>query len=101
MSDRGYFLTITVLFYVVLFVIFLGVTTFVVYKTNFFDKQSSANLFKFKDFVSAKESVLQDQDSLNFWCTTFFFYDFLDLNPSYNGIYKKTYCEDYAQKRII
>jgi hypothetical protein len=98
-TDKGYILTITTLHYVMIFILFLTLTTFVVYRSINTDKQIVQNSFYYNQFNSG-ESNLPSADEYQ-WCNTFFYYDFTDSDNGYNNLETKIYCEGYSGKRFI
>ena len=99
MNNKGFIITITTLYFVVIFLIFLGLVTFVVYKSVYTDKQIFQESLVYSSFNSADTDVIIA--SSYFWCSRFFYYDADTSNPGYNSLDSKTYCEDYNGKRFI
>ncbi|MCK9544858.1 MAG: hypothetical protein M0R03_22825 [Novosphingobium sp.] len=98
-TDKGYILTITTIHYVMIFILFLTLTTFVVYRSINTDKQIVQNSFYYNQFNSG-ESDLASSDEYK-WCNDFFYYDFTSSDSGYNNLENKTYCEGYSGKRFI
>jgi hypothetical protein len=99
MNNKGYIITITTLYFVVIFLIFLGLVTFVVYKSVYTDKQVFQESLVYSSFNSSDSDVIIASDY--FWCSRFFYYDANTSNSGYNFLDSKIYCEDYNGKRFI
>jgi hypothetical protein len=96
---KGYIFTILTLYFVIIFILFLGFTTYFVYKSSNTDKQLVQNNLNYNKF-----NISQDNISLTDafkWCSKFFYYDANDSTNGYNNLEYKEYCEGYNAKRFI
>lgn len=99
MNNKGYILTISTIFYVVIFILFLSLTTFIVYKSVNTDNQKIQSSYLYTKFNNG-DAVVPITTTYH-WCTEFFYYDANGVNIEYNDVTLKTYCEGYNAKRFI
>jgi len=99
MNNKGFIITITTLYFVVVFLIFLGLATFVVYKSVYTDKQVFQESLVYSNFNNSDPDVVLSTGY--FWCSEFFYYDADTSDSGYNNLTNKTYCEGYNGKRFV
>ncbi len=98
-QNKGYILTITTLHYVMIFILFLTLTTFVVYRSVNTDKQVILNSLNYNEFNSGEGEVTSLAEY--YWCTEYFYYDFTSSYSGYNDLETKVYCEGFDGKRFV
>ncbi len=97
--NKGFIISITTLYYVVLFLSFLAVVIFVYNKPVQTDYQEIQNINSIDDFISYQES---DSDfETDQWCSRHIYYDPNNTNTGYNDLEYKTYCVSYDGKRFV
>jgi hypothetical protein len=99
MNKKGFIITMTTLYYVIIFIIFLSLTTVVVYKSISTDKQMFQSSILYSKFNSGTADDISAVGST--WCTRFFYYDSNKLIDNYNNLDYKIYCEEYHGKRFV
>jgi len=99
MKERGFILTISTFMYVAIFILFLSLTAYMVFKPTVVDSQiikPYLDYYKFNTGDASETNVDQ-----YYWCSKFFYYDASNASSGYNGITEKTYCEGYNAKRFV
>lgn len=96
---KGYIFTILTLYFVIIFILFLGFTTYFFYKSSNTDRLLFQSNLNFNNFNTGKEDVSVPTDFK--WCSMFFYYDANDSSNGYNNLVYKEYCEGYDAKRFI
>lgn len=99
MNRRGFILTISTFMYVAIFILFLSLTSFVIYKSTMTDKQVFQPYLDFVKFNTGQTN--NDLSGQFYWCSKFFYYDALNPADGYNYIVEKRYCEGYNAKRFV
>lgn len=97
--NRGYVFTILTLYFAIIFVLFLGFTTFFIYKSTNSDSSLFSSFLSFNKFNLSSGNITSADNF--YWCSTFFYYDAEKNTVGYNNIDTKTYCEGYNAKRFI
>lgn len=102
MNNRGFVITITTLFFVMLFMLFLSFTTSVTQKPIHTDAQMFDYYNKYVKFNSGDDNDTSVNPSKDHWCLKFFYYDSNGITDDFGeGIKYKKYCESYDKKRFI
>lgn len=101
MNSKGYILTITTIYYVVIFILFLSLTTMIIYKSSFSDNQKMQSSLLYSKFISSESNIPAPVAATHYWCSEYFYYFPDTANAGYNNIIKKTYCEGYNGKRFV
>jgi hypothetical protein len=97
--NKGFVISITTFFYVVLFLAFLSIMI-VTFSISFFDdKQIQQQALDSIKFVSSQDSITNLSNDQ--WCTRYFYYDANNNISGYNDVSFKKYCEGYNGKRFI
>lgn len=98
MKSKAFIFTITALYFVMIFISFLGL---IVYNYNrSVHKQGISMADKFSiNYVSGDTNILITEN--NKWCVIRLVYDANASTNSQSTIEQKMYCEDYAEKRFI
>jgi len=97
---KGYLLFVTTLYFVALFILFLGFSLLLVSNINYSDNQNTGDTNSNPKFVTGVPNFNIPFDDYK-WCQSYFFYDGNKYMPGYNGLEKKIYCEDYNGKRFV
>ena len=100
MRSRGFIITVTALYFVILFLLFLSFISSPEVKKINTDKQMIQTYQNYVNFNKGDTNISILGDSK--WCSNFFIYEPYDYEiNSDRGIIYIHYCEDYENKRFI
>jgi len=99
-KEKGFLLTITTLYYVAIFIIFLSLIVFMSIRTTGLSAEKTQNQRNNNLFIQGNASV--PQSTTYYWCSYHVGnYDANTTLGTQSSINYKRYCEGYDGKRII
>ena len=98
---KGFVISITTLYFVILFLVFLSLIIFTTSKTIYTDAQVVQSINKNSDFVHNDSNVLISPDTNETWCSDYYFYYANENKSGYNTFNVKIYCVSYDGKRFV
>lgn len=95
MKSKGFIISVTALYFVILFLLFLSFISSPEVKKIDTDKQIIQTYQNYVNFNKGDANISIPGD-VSKWCSTYFVYDYLN-----NEMIYKHYCEGYENKRFI
>lgn len=98
-KNKGFILSLTSLYYVVIFIIFVFVLGLSVYVSFASDSQENLEIINQSEFITNVDGTLISTGE--FWCQEYIYYSTERSNTNYNNLDDKKYCGGYDSKRFI
>lgn len=97
MKSKAFFFSITALYFVVIFLLFLGLFLFTYHKSMYKQDISLDNKTNWKYYSNQSSDTIPTSG----WCSFHLVYDPDQDNQDQSSINIQRYCENYGQQRII
>ena len=98
---KGFVISLTTFYFVVLFLVFLSIVIFTIHKPIYVDSQNNQTTTLYTKFVSNDPSVIISPSNNDVWCSEFYFFDAKQKSNGFNPLIVKKYCVSYNGKRFV
>ena len=98
---KGFIISLTTLYFVVLFLVFLSIVIFAIQKPVYNDAQTIQSINQNTNFVHNDSDILISTDTNETWCSDYYFYDASENKSGFNTFNVKKYCVSYDGKRFV
>lgn len=98
---KGFVISITTLYFVMLFIVFLSIVIFKIQNPVYNDAQTIQSINQNPNFVSNTSNIIISPNTNETWCSDYYFYNANENKSGYNTFNKKKYCVSYDGKRFV